>query len=33
MGAFTPVTPQLQGDIPAYTDIAPVIQISDIRIG
>jgi uncharacterized protein (TIGR02118 family) len=31
--AFTPVAGQLQGDIPAYTDITPVIQISDIRIG
>jgi len=33
MGAFTPVANELQQDIPAYTDIAPVIQISDIRIG
>jgi uncharacterized protein (TIGR02118 family) len=33
MGAFTPVADQLQGDIPNYTDIVPVIQISDIRIG
>ncbi len=33
MGAFTPVADQLQGDIPNYTDIPPVIQISDIRIG
>jgi uncharacterized protein (TIGR02118 family) len=32
-GAFSPVADQLQGDIPNYTDIAPVIQISDIRIG
>jgi len=29
--AFTPVTGQLQGDIPNYTDIEPVIQISEIR--
>ena len=33
MSAFTPVADQLQGDIPNYTDIEPVIQISDIRIG
>jgi len=33
MGAFSPVASQLQGDIPNYTDIEPVIQISDIRIG
>jgi uncharacterized protein (TIGR02118 family) len=33
MGAFAPVADQLQGDIPKYTDIEPVIQISDIRIG
>ena len=33
MGAFTPVAGQLQGDIPNYTNIEPVIQISDIRIG
>lgn len=29
--AFTPVAGQLRGDIPNYTDIAPVIQISEIR--
>jgi uncharacterized protein (TIGR02118 family) len=29
--AFTPVAGQLQGDIPNYTDIQPVIQISEIR--
>ena len=33
MNAFTPVAGELQGDIPKYTDIEPVIQISDIRIG
>jgi hypothetical protein len=27
------VAGQLQGDIPNYTNIQPVIQISDIRIG
>lgn len=31
--AFTTVADQLQGDIPAYTDIQPIIQISEIRIG
>lgn len=31
--AFMPVADQLQGDIPKYTDIEPVIQVSDIRIG
>ena len=31
--AFTPVAAELQGDIPNYTDIEPVIQVSDIRIG
>jgi hypothetical protein len=31
MTAFAPVAGQLQGDIPNYTDIAPVIQISEIR--
>ena len=33
MGAFTPVAGELQGDISRYTDIQPVIQVSDIRIG
>lgn len=28
--AFTPVAEKLQGDIPNYTDIEPVIQISDL---
>jgi uncharacterized protein (TIGR02118 family) len=30
MGAFMPVVGQLQGDIPNYTDIEPVIQISNL---
>jgi uncharacterized protein (TIGR02118 family) len=30
--AFAPVA-DLQGDIPKYTDIAPILQVSDIRIG
>ena len=29
--AFGPVAEQLQGDVPNYTDISPVIQISEIR--
>ena len=33
IAAFTPVAGELQGDIPNYTDIQPVIQFSDIRIG
>ena len=31
MAAFMPVAGQLQGDIPNYSDIEPVIQISEIR--
>ena len=31
--AFTPVADQLRGDIPKYTDIEPVVQVSEIRIG
>jgi uncharacterized protein (TIGR02118 family) len=33
MQASAPVASQLQGDIPNYTDIEPVFQVSDIRIG
>ena len=29
--AFMPIADQLQGDIPKYTDIEPVIQFSEIR--
>lgn len=29
--AFMPVADQLQGDIPNYTDIAPILQISELR--
>jgi len=31
IAAFMPVAGQLQGDIPNYTDIEPVVQISEIR--
>ena len=31
IAAFLPAAGQLQGDIPNYTDIKPVIQISDLR--
>lgn len=31
LAAFMPVAEQLQGDIPNYTDIKPVIQFSDLR--
>lgn len=30
LNAFTPVADQLQGDIPNYTDIKPVIQVSEV---
>jgi uncharacterized protein (TIGR02118 family) len=30
MAAFTPHAGHLQGDIPNYTDIVPVIQVSDV---
>jgi uncharacterized protein (TIGR02118 family) len=30
--AFLPHADMLQGDIPNYTDIAPVIQVSEIRL-
>ncbi|SRR5579862_7920934 len=33
LAAFTPIADQLQGDIPNYTDIQPMIQFSEIRIG
>lgn len=32
MAAFTPHAETLQGDIPNYTDIEPVIQISEVLI-
>ena len=31
LAAFMPVVDQLQGDIPNYTDIAPIIQISELK--
>ena len=31
MQAFTPVAEKLQNDIPKYTDIEPVIQISNLN--
>lgn len=30
--AFTPHAAQLQGDIPNYTNVAPIIQISTVEI-
>lgn len=33
VAAFNPVAADLQGDIPKYTDVTPIIQVSDIRIG
>ena len=32
MAAFTPHASDLQGDMPNYTNIAPVIQFSDVKI-
>jgi uncharacterized protein (TIGR02118 family) len=31
--AFTPNAAALMGDIPNYTDIEPVIQVSEIKLG
>ncbi len=31
--AFQAVAAQLQGDFPNYTDIEPIFQVSDVRIG
>ena len=30
---FLPNAAELQGDIPNFTDVEPIIQVSDIRIG
>lgn len=32
MAAFMPHAPELQGDIPNYTDVSPVIQINEVLI-
>ena len=32
MAAFLPHAPELQGDIPNYTDVTPVIQINEVLI-
>jgi uncharacterized protein (TIGR02118 family) len=32
MQAFMPNAPELQGDIPNYTDIEPIIQINEVLI-
>jgi uncharacterized protein (TIGR02118 family) len=32
MGSFMPVAMKVQGDMPNYTDIEPVIQFSDVLI-
>jgi uncharacterized protein (TIGR02118 family) len=32
MAAFVPHAPELQGDIPKYTDVAPVIQFNEVMI-
>ena len=30
--AFTPVSAEIMGDIPRYTNIAPVIQVSEVKM-
>ena len=32
LAAFMPHAPELQGDIPNYTDVAPLIQINEVLI-
>ncbi len=32
VGAFMPNAAELQGDIPNYTDVTPIIQISEVKI-
>ena len=32
MSAFAPHAPELQGDIPNYTDVAPLIQVNEVLI-
>jgi len=32
LAAFVPYAPVLQGDIPNYTDIKPIIQVSAVEI-
>lgn len=32
MAAFLPHAPELQGDIPNYTDVAPLIQINEVLV-
>ncbi len=32
MAAFLPHAPELQGDIPNYTDVSPLIQINEVLI-
>ena len=33
MEVFMPNAPELQGDIPKFTNVEPVIQFSEIRVG
>ena len=32
LAAFAPHAPALQGDIPNYTDVAPVIQVGEVAL-
>jgi hypothetical protein len=32
MAAFLPHAPELQGDIPNYTNVSPLIQINEVLI-
>lgn len=32
MAAFVPHAPELQGDIPNYTDVTPIIQVSEVLV-
>ncbi len=31
-GAFGPVAAEIQGDIPNYTNIAPTVQVSEVKL-
>ena len=31
--AFAPVAGQIQGDVANYTDVEPIVQVNDVKIG